>query len=276
MMTPVGVVVVVVDAMVVDVVEVDEVEVEDVDDVEVDDVEDVDEVDDEDVDEVDEVQAIGAVVVVVGQFGRVSAPKRTTPMARSPAWSPMATTHESPAVIWAALGGHWNLLASARPSAAVFPLPVRVQPGMAVPPGLQVSTCELEMLRGGPTFPVLSVCVVLRLPPESMCVRASGEQLIGMLLPRNTVTGWLGSLLHWMAEAWDPAVKFAPERVITSPAFRLLHHGAEATVLLQVAAVSVVVMLRVGPLVKAPDSTAAVNNRPIPTNRAPRPVITRR
>ncbi len=46
-----------------------------------------------------------AIVVV----GRVSEPKRMVPTARSPAWSPMASTQVSPEACWAVVGGHGEL-----------------------------------------------------------------------------------------------------------------------------------------------------------------------
>jgi hypothetical protein len=53
---------------------------------------------------------VGEVVVVVVApvvvVGRVSVPNRTVPMARSPAWSPMARTQVNPAACWAGVGGH--------------------------------------------------------------------------------------------------------------------------------------------------------------------------
>lgn len=90
--------------------DVEDVLVDDVDDVddvllvELDDVEDVDEVEDEVV--VVTWHGIGAVVVALGQGASCSLPNRIAPMARSPRMSPMASTHWSPAAIWADVGGH--------------------------------------------------------------------------------------------------------------------------------------------------------------------------
>jgi hypothetical protein len=63
-------------------------------------------------------------VVAVVDVGTVSVPKRTIPMARSPAASPMASTQVSTAASWVGVGGHGNRAAS------VFPLVLVVQPVM--------------------------------------------------------------------------------------------------------------------------------------------------
>lgn len=53
-----------------------------------------------------------------------------------------------------------------------------------------------------------------------MVVRFNAEQLTGMLLPRNGMTGCDGSSLHSMADAVAPATKPPPFRATTSPLAR--------------------------------------------------------
>ncbi len=70
---------------------------------------------------------------------------------------------------------------------------------------------------GGPTVPLTTFFDPASFPVDEMLVRARGEQLTGMSLPRKRICGCVGSELHCSIEANDPAVKFAPLRFTVSP-----------------------------------------------------------
>ena len=175
-----------------------------------------------------EVEAPDVVVppatVVVGS---VSEPNRAMPTARSPAWSPMASTQVSPAACCAAVGGHGKFAASvAATPEVVHPLMTDVDGTVWVQVGVPTV--------GGPVVPVATVLVPASTPAAEMLVRASLVQLMGMSLPRKRIWGCVGSELHCSIEAREPAVKCAPLIVTTSPPASPEHTGAEGLVLLHV------------------------------------------
>jgi len=173
----VGVDVVVVDVEVVEVVDVEVVEVVDVEVVEVLEVDVVGVVDVVVVDVEDTgVQGVGAVVVVLGQSGRVSDPYRAAPMARSPRMSPTAMTHETPAACWAVVGGQGKLAAS------VLPLPDVVHPGMVV---LSSRVHVGVPAAGGPVVPAFIVIWTGPNTPLALVeLSTTAVQLTGTSLPR--------------------------------------------------------------------------------------------
>jgi hypothetical protein len=86
------------------------------------------------------------------------------------------------------------------------------------------------LFTGGPTVPVRRVFVPLRspllLPLLGIVTRLSEEQLTGTSLPRKTICGWAGSLLHSTMEAVAPGENPVPATVMTSPPARPLQTGA--------------------------------------------------
>jgi hypothetical protein len=145
------------------------------------------------------------VVVGGGSF-----PKRITPMARSPAWSPMASTHVMPAACWVGVGGHGKFAAS------VAELPEVVQPVMTDVLGT-VCVHVGTPAAGGPTVPILTTLVPDNTPVDEMLVRARGEQLSGMSVPRKRICPCVVSALHCSIEASEPGVKCAPLTTTESP-----------------------------------------------------------
>src|ERR1039458_5393235 len=112
---------------------------------------------------------------------------------------------------------------------------------------------------GGPTVPVFMVLVPASTPLDEMLVRASGEQLTGMSLPRKRIWGCVGSELHCSIEASEPAVKFPPLMVTTSPAASPEHTGAEGLELLHVTPAAVEVSESVCVAAAASDIDATLN-----------------
>ena len=192
------------------------------------------------------VVVVAAPVVVVAPaivvVGWTSVPNRTVPTARSPAWSPMASTQKSPAACWAVVGGHGKFAAS------VLPLPDVVQPLMG-PAGLvTLATVMVHVgvpTAGGPVVPLTMVLVPASFFAVEMLVSASGVQLMGMSLPRKRIWDWVGSELHSSIEANEPAVKFAPLTLTTSPPAKPEHTGAVGLVSLHVTPAAVDVRLSV-------------------------------
>jgi hypothetical protein len=178
-------------------------------------------------------------VVAVVDVGRVSVPKRTVPMARSPAWSPMASTHVSPAASCVGVGGHGYLAAS------VAALVVVEHPEIAEVLGTTWVQVVGWPVIGGPTVPVVMVWVPaslpLLVPLLGIVTIASGEQLTGMSFPRKKITGCEGSELHCTIEARAPGEKPVPETLTTSPAASPEQMGADGLLSLHDAPAAVVV-----------------------------------
>ena len=168
------------------------------------------------------------------------------------------------------LGGHGNFAAS------VAPVPEVEQPLMTEVPGHGLGACGCAG-RGGPTVPVTTFFDPASFPVDEMFVRARGEQLTGMSLPRKRIWGCVGSELHCSIEANDPAVKFAPLRFTVSPPAKPEQIGAIGLELLHVTPAAVDVSVSVGAALPAALLMAAtlVARRVPPLNSATTPIVER-